>query len=189
MERNSDIVLMHCYAPLFVNVSQLNGQGRSMQWSSDLIGYDALTSYGSPSYYVQQMFSTMHGDEILATDAQNIPTREWRRRGRDGGEGQAQQLQQVFYDATRDAKSGVIYVKVVNAAGTAQRVNVQINGAATIGSRGEALVLAASALDETNSLNEPRKVVPRTETVEGLSADFAREFTPYSITVLTLKTK
>ena len=52
---------MSCYAPLFVNVSQLTGQGRSMQWSSDLIGYDALTSYGSPSYYAQKMFSTMHG--------------------------------------------------------------------------------------------------------------------------------
>ncbi len=70
-----------CYALLFVNVSQLTGQGRSwMQWSSDLIGYDALTSYGSPSYYAQKMFSTMHGDEILATDSQNIPTREWQPR-------------------------------------------------------------------------------------------------------------
>ena len=29
-----------------------------MQWSTDLIGYDALTSYGSPSYYAQKMFST-----------------------------------------------------------------------------------------------------------------------------------
>ena len=43
MERNSDIVLMECYAPLFVNVSQLTGGGRSMQWATDLIGYDALT--------------------------------------------------------------------------------------------------------------------------------------------------
>ena len=189
MERNSDIVVMHCYAPLFVNVSQLNGQGRSMQWSSDLIGYDALTSYGSPSYYAQQMFSTMHGDEILATDSRNIPTREWRRRGRDGGEGQAQRLQQVFFDATRDAKSGVIYLKIVNAAGTAQRMNVQINGATTISSRGEAVVLAANSLDETNSINEPNKVVPHPETVAGLSSDFTREFPPFSITVLTLKTK
>jgi alpha-N-arabinofuranosidase len=66
MERNSDIVLLESYAPLFVNVSDL-GPGGSMQWRSDLIGYDALTSYGSPSYYAQQMFSTHHGDEILAT--------------------------------------------------------------------------------------------------------------------------
>ena len=85
MERNSDIVLMECFAPLFVNVSQLSGRGRSMQWTSDLIGYDALTSYGSPSYYAQMMFSTLHGDEILATDSQDIPMRQWRPRARRGG--------------------------------------------------------------------------------------------------------
>jgi alpha-L-arabinofuranosidase len=189
MERNSDIVVMHCYAPLFVNVSQLNGQGRSMQWSSDLIGYDALTSYGSPSYYAQQMFSTMHGDEIIATASQNIPTREWQRRGRAGDTPQTQQLRQVFFDATRHAKSGVIYLKIVNTAGTAQQINVQISGAKIINSKGEAVVLAGKALDDTNSITEPNKVLPRKEKVAGLSANFTREFPPYSITVLKLKTK
>ena len=149
MERNSDIVLLSCYAPLFVNVSQLTGPGRSMQWSSDLIGSDALTSYGSPSYYAQQMFSTMHGDEILATDSQNIPTREWQPRGPRGA-GAApspRQLRQVFFDATRDSRSGIIYLKVVNAGGTAQRINLQINGAPKIEPTAEAVVLVASALD------------------------------------------
>ena len=51
--------------------------GRSMQWSTDLIGYDALNSYGSPAYYAQKMFSTHHGDEVLATDSQDIPTYPW----------------------------------------------------------------------------------------------------------------
>jgi alpha-N-arabinofuranosidase len=46
MERNSDIVIMSSYAPLFVNVNP-----GGMQWESDLIGYDALASYGSPSYW------------------------------------------------------------------------------------------------------------------------------------------
>jgi alpha-N-arabinofuranosidase len=160
-----------------------------MQWSSDLIGYDALTSYGSPSYYAQKMFSTMHGDEILATDSQNIPTREWQRRGRGGAAGQAQQLREVFFDATRDARSGVIYLKVVNTAGTAQRIKVQINGVKTINSKGEAVVLAGKALDDTNSIDQPNKVVPRTEKVDGLSADFTREFPAFSVTVLKLKAK
>ncbi len=84
MERNSDIVVMSCYAPLLVNVSQLSGPNRSMQWSTDLIGYDALQSYGSPAYHAQKMFSTMHGDEILATDAQEIPTHEWQPRASRG---------------------------------------------------------------------------------------------------------
>jgi alpha-N-arabinofuranosidase len=189
MERNSDIVLLSCYAPLFVNVSQLTGNGRSMQWSSDLIGYDALTSYGSPAYHAQQMFSTMHGDEILATDSQNIPTRAWQRRGRGGAPVTAQQIREVFFDATRDARSGVIYLKVVNTAGTAQRINVQINGAKSVNARGEAVVLAGKALEDTNSITEPNKVVPRTEKVDGLGADFVREFPAYSVTVLKLKTK
>ena len=190
MERNSDIVVMSCYAPLFVNVSQLNGNGRSMQWSSDLIGYDALTSYGSPSYYAQQMFSTLHGNEILATDSQDIPTREWQPRAqRGGGAAPTRQLRQVFFDATRDSRSGIVYLKVVNEAGTAQRIRVQINGAPKINSEGEAMVLAATSPNDTNSIGEPNKVVPRTEKVNGLSADFTREFPAYSVTVLKLKSK
>jgi len=191
MERNSDIVLLSCYAPLLVNVSQLTGPGRSMQWSSDLIGYDALTSYGSPSYYAQMMFSTMHGDEILATDSQNIPTRAWQPRGPRGG-GAApspRQLRQIFFDATRDSRSGVIYLKVANVGGTAHRINVQINGAQKIDPAGEAVVLAASALDGTNSLEQPQQIVPRTEKADNLSADFTREFPAYSITVLKLMAK
>jgi len=190
MERNSDIVLMHCYAPLFVNVSQITGSNRSMQWATDLIGYDALNSYASPAYYAQKMFSSMHGNEILATDSEGIPMLTWQPAARRGGNPpRPQQLRQVFFDATRDSKKGIVYVKVVNEGGTPQRINLQISGAKTIASEGEAVVLAANSPDETNSLNEPNKVVPRVEAVSGLGVDYTRELPPYSITVLKLKTK
>jgi alpha-N-arabinofuranosidase len=160
-----------------------------MQWATDLIGYDALSSYGSPAYYAQKMFSTMRGDEILATDSQNIPTREWQPRARRGVTPPPQQIRQVFSCATRDSKSGIIYLKVVNEAGTAQNINVQIVGAPRIEPEGEAVVLAAASLDDTNSLDQPEKVIPRTKKAENLSANFTREFPPYSVTVLKLKTK
>ena len=60
MERNSDIVQMASYAPLFANV---NGT----QWHPDLIYYDNSRSFGTPSYYVQQMFSRNRGDVVLPT--------------------------------------------------------------------------------------------------------------------------
>ncbi len=60
LERNSDVVLMQCYAPLLVNV---NPGGR--QWAVNLIGYDALNSFGSPSYYAETMFSNNRGDVVL----------------------------------------------------------------------------------------------------------------------------
>ena len=160
-----------------------------MQWSSDLIGYDALTSYGSPSYYAQVIFSTQHGDEILATDAQNIPTRVWQRRGRGGAPAASQTIREVFFDATRDRKSGVIYLKVVNCSGSARPITVQLSGVKAVNAKGEAVVLAADSLDATNSITEPDKIVPRTEKVDGLGAEFTREFPAYSVTVLKLKAK
>ena len=65
-------------------------------------------------------------------------------------------------------------------------MKVQLSGVKSIKPRGEAVVLAADSLDATNSIGEPNKVVPRTETVDGLGMGFTREFPPHSITVLKL---
>jgi alpha-N-arabinofuranosidase len=191
LERNADIVLMHCYAPLFVNVSDL-GAGRSMQWKSDLIGYDALNSYGSPSYYAQKIFSLHHGDEVLATDAQNLPTYEWKipvRRNNADQPATTREVKSLFYSATRDSATGKIIVKIVNRADAPQDVKIEINGVNSIADEGTATVLKAENRDATNSLGEPMKVVPATEKVSGLSASFTRTFPPCSITILELQAK
>jgi len=182
---------MSCYAPLFVNVSD---PPRSMQWRTDLIGYNALTSYGSPAYYAQQMFSLNHGDVVLAAEPENLPTREWqpppsRRGGVTNAPPPAQQVPTIFFNATRDTPTGTIFLKVVNTAGAAQDVRVEFAGAAGVESKGEAVVMSATAPEDTNSIIEPAKIVPVTETAEGLGADFTRTFPPYSITVLKMKAK
>jgi alpha-L-arabinofuranosidase len=63
LERNSDIVVMNCYAPLFLNVNR-----GSSQWNTDLIGYNAISSFGSTTYYAQQMFSQNRGDTEFPVD-------------------------------------------------------------------------------------------------------------------------
>lgn len=63
LERNSDLVAMQCYAPLLVNV---NPGGR--QWAVNLIGYDALNSFVSPSYHAIRMFSNNRGDTVLPVE-------------------------------------------------------------------------------------------------------------------------
>lgn len=63
MERNSDVVEMASYAPLFAN---LNG----FQWLPDMIYYDSARAlFGTPSYYVQELFSQNRGDVILPVTA------------------------------------------------------------------------------------------------------------------------
>ena len=63
MEHNADVVIMQCYAPLLVNVNP----GGS-QWGTNLIGYNALSSFGSPSYYAQKMFAENRGDRVMPVD-------------------------------------------------------------------------------------------------------------------------
>jgi len=58
MERNSDIVVMASYAPLFANVNY-------KRWNPDLICFDSSRVYGLPSYYVQKMFAENRGDVVL----------------------------------------------------------------------------------------------------------------------------
>jgi alpha-N-arabinofuranosidase len=193
MERNSDLVIMSCYAPLFVNVSDL-GKNGSMQWKTDLIGYDALNSYGSPAYYAQKIFSTHHGDTVLATDARDIPTYTWqpparRRNGVEQPRPPEQQVPTLFFDATRDSANGTIYLKVVNRQNTPQSVKITISGAAAVEPEGTATVLKANSPDDTNSVQEPTRIVPVTEKADGLGTDFTREFPPYSITILELRAR
>ncbi len=192
MERNADLVIMEGYAPLFVNVNP-----GGMQWMTDLIGYNTTSSYGSPAYYAQQMFSAHHGDNVLAISAQGVPSREWQPPdvGR-GGAGQPavrtpmpQQVPLLFFDATRDSKTGTIYVKVVNRAATPQPVRIAISGVATVDPKGRAITMAASSPNDTNSITDPVKVAPVASNIDGLSANFERTFPPYSISVLELTSK
>ncbi|HYG33811.1 MAG TPA: alpha-L-arabinofuranosidase C-terminal domain-containing protein [Clostridia bacterium] len=58
MERNSDVVVMSSYAPLFANVNY-------KKWNPDLINFDSSRAYGIPSYYVQKMFSENRSEVVL----------------------------------------------------------------------------------------------------------------------------
>ena len=69
MERNSDIVEMASYAPLFANVNY-------KKWNPDLINFDSSRCYGTPSYYVQKLFQDFKGDAVLplTLESRAIPT-------------------------------------------------------------------------------------------------------------------
>jgi alpha-L-arabinofuranosidase len=185
MERNSDLVVMASYAPLFVNVNP-----GGMQWKSDLIGYDALTSYGSPSYYAQVMFNNYLGDKIVAGSAENIPTQTWQPPApRNGTAPPPKEIPTLFFVATRSTQTGAIYLKIVNTASAAQSVHINLNGVTEVSPDGLSVVLAASDPLDTNSIKEPAKIVPVTTKISGLGASFTRDFAPYSINVVKIETR
>ncbi|MGC8552425.1 MAG: alpha-L-arabinofuranosidase C-terminal domain-containing protein [Phycisphaerae bacterium] len=63
LERDSNNVIMCSYAPLLVNVNRA-------EWGTNLIGYNALHCFGSPSYYMQVMFSQNKGSVVLPLTTQ-----------------------------------------------------------------------------------------------------------------------
>jgi alpha-N-arabinofuranosidase len=160
MERNADIIAMHCYAPLFANVNP-----DAWQWRPSLIGYDALTSFGSPSYYAFSMFSNHVGDQILALATTGTP---------------------VQCSATRESKTRQIFLKLVNPEASAQVLKIELAGADSIAPTATAITLAANP-EDTNSLEEPTKIVPKTSTVDDIKPTFSYTVPAHGIVVLTLK--
>jgi alpha-N-arabinofuranosidase len=122
LERNADLVVQNSYAPLFVNINQ----GAS-QWPTNMIGYDALRSYGSLSYYVHVLFSNNHGDTVLP--ATLTTTGDSR----------------VFASVTRDSATGTVYVKVVNAADAPRPVHFTVSGVGSVASKGEVTTLTSAS--------------------------------------------
>jgi alpha-N-arabinofuranosidase len=185
MERNSDLVVLSCYAPLFVNVNP-----GGMQWKSDLIGYDTLTSYGSPSYYVQKLFSQYLGDVVVPITSENIPTRTWQPpTPKDKPAPAPRQVPTLFFVATKASERGKIYLKIVNALGAAQAVKIELSGAKRIALEGTAITLSSAQPGDTNSITEPTKIMPVTTKAMGLGPRFGYSFAPYSVTVLVISTR
>jgi len=165
MERNSDLIVMASYAPLFVNVNP-----GGMQWESDLIGYDALTSYGSPGFYAQAMFAEYLGKEVPTSSMTG------------GGN-------RFFYSVTRDAAAGKVFLKLVNAASTPQAVDIDMSGAGTVAKAGTLVSLTGATLAETNTIVAPTRIVPVKTALKAAGAKFNHVVPGYSVQVLELSAK
>lgn len=191
MERNSDLVIMSCYAPLFVNVSKDSATGRkAWQWDSDLIGYDALNSYGSPSYYVQEVFNHYLGNKIVPATFENVPVQNMPLTKKDSANGvKAKTVPTLFYAATMDNRTGTIYLKVVNTIGKKQTIKINLDGVAKVLPEATAVTIKSDKPTDTNTIDDPQKIIPVTSTVKGVRKNFSQSFPPYSVTIMQIQTR
>jgi alpha-N-arabinofuranosidase len=74
----------------------------------------------------------------------------------------------------------------VNPQDTAEPLKIEINGVASLASKASGTVLAGDPGD-SNSLAQPKKVVPVTQTVRHVKPGFTYTMPPCSIVVLKLK--
>ncbi|HWV99331.1 MAG TPA: alpha-L-arabinofuranosidase C-terminal domain-containing protein [Candidatus Acidoferrum sp.] len=169
LERNADVVRMASYAPLFAHVD-------GWQWTPDLIWCDNLRVYGTPNYYVQQLFSRNRGEFVLPT----------RIAGLDAQAGNAaSSAPRLFASAAKAGRE--LILKVVNPAGQEALAGVHVTGSYLLGAKGTETVLAGTGPADENSFESPARVAPVTSPLEGITSDFQRQFKPYSLTVLRLE--
>ena len=140
LERNADLVQMATYAPLFAHVE-------GWQWRPDMIWYDNTRMFKSVSYYVQQMYSTNKGTNVLKLTMNGQPVA-----GQEGQNG-------LFASSVLDKNEGTIIVKVVNTSKTPQNVSINLNGL-----KGElaaeTITLTYNDMDAENTLDNPNRIVP-----------------------------
>jgi len=165
MERNSDLIVMASYAPLFVNVNP-----GGMQWESNLIGYNAMNSYGAPSYYAQSMFAEYLGTEVPASTLQGAGDR-------------------FFYSVTRDAAKGLVFLKLVNATSTPQSLEVNLSGTSKVGGSGKLVTLSGTNTAVTNTISSPTRIVPVTTALKDVATTFSHTVSGYTVQVLELSAK
>jgi alpha-L-arabinofuranosidase len=162
IERNSDIVIGSMYAPVIAHEGQPN-------WPTNLIGIDAGSSYGSPSYWVQQMFSNNLGRQVVGS--------------RLTGSGAIRQV------VTRTVAGGVttLYVKLVNPTDQLQSARIAVTGAGTVDGTGTRTQLTGEPAAR-NTLANPTAVVPHTTQITGLTPTPRLVLPANSVTVLRLTT-
>ena len=142
LERNADVVHMATYAPLFSHVD-------GWQWRPDLIWMDNLTTVRTPNYYVQQLYATNAGTNVLETTENKKPLE-----GNDG----------MFASAVYDKPSGDYILKVANTNATERTIEVTFKGVKSLG-EGTVTSIHDGNPDAFNSLSNKNNVTPKTSKV------------------------
>ena len=132
-ERNSDIVIGGCYAPVLQNIDYT-------QWTPNLILFNATLAVKSVSHLAQQMFGQHLGNILLNSTASNGSIDHQSVQKGTEGDGK---LGNLYFVATKDTNRSILIVKLANVDLNNITVNAEIQGSTT-SSTGTAYTLAAN---------------------------------------------
>ncbi len=170
LERNSDVVKMSCYAPLFARVGYT-------QWSPDLIWFDDVSCYGSPSYYVQKMNSNNMGDYNVGYEIKEGSS--------DNG---------MFSNVSYDGENEELIIKLVNTTGDARKALINVNGYERTGVGASFTSLYVSEGTErqkelSNSIENPELIKDANGMITDLIYQISIDAEPYSFNIIRAKAR
>lgn len=164
MERNSDLIKLCSYAPLFFNINKLN-------WPVNMIGYDSASSFGRSTYYAQKLLAENRPDVNLAhtlVTPGDMPAK--------------------YFAALPglDRKAKEIVLRLVNGVEQPEQVKVCITGAKAAVQGGGRIITMAGKLTEENDEQAPARIAPVGSPFSVPGQEFTLDLKPASLTVVRI---
>lgn len=175
LEKNSDLVVMASYAPLFVN---RNGS----QWNPDLIKFTTNHAWGIVSYWVQEMFSNNRATRMLPLKLSGRP-------------GTPAQVRAAAIGGRFTAIAGInqpqhtVIIKVVNGTRHKVPVNLTLSGAGMLVPTGTAITLTGPHFSSENTRNDEMAVAPVVSHFHVQGTKLHYVFAARSLTILRIMEK
>jgi alpha-N-arabinofuranosidase len=163
LERNAEVVNMASYAPLLAHVD-------AWQWRPDLIWFDNLQTIGTPNYYVQKIFSTHRGTQVIPVLEAGKPLI-----GADS----------LYASASIDKNNAKVYIKLVNVSSSTKNIRINLEGLSIL-KNGEMETLKSKKLYEYNTIENPKRIYPAFSTVTVAGRKISTNLDPRSVNVMTL---
>ncbi|XP_052136084.1 alpha-L-arabinofuranosidase 1-like [Oryza glaberrima] len=165
LEKNSDLVQMASYAPLFVN-------DNDRTWNPDAIVFNSWQQYGTPSYWMQTYFRESSGSVIHPITI-----------GSSYSDSLAASA--ITWKDTHDI---FLRIKIINFGPNAVNLTISSRGlqAGVNTAKSTVTVLTSDNLLDENSFAEPNKVVPVKSELPDASEEMEAVLAPYSFTSFDL---
>jgi len=166
LERNAEVVQLTSYAPLMAHAE-------GWQWTPDMIWFNNLESYGTPNYYVQKLYSTNKGTDLISVtqDGENLVGQE-----------------ELYASATLDSEANEVVVKVVNTSNKAQEIQLNFEGK-RLKNKGSVIVLKEADLTQENSFESTQEISPVTEELKVKKDVATYEVSAYSLNIIRIPLK
>jgi alpha-N-arabinofuranosidase len=163
LERNAAVVHLTSYAPLMAHVD-------AFQWAPDMIWFDNLNSFGTANYYVQKLFSTNKGTDVLSIT-------------KDGKALTGQN--ELYATAAKDIDKKELIIKLVNTSDKPQDIAINLSKN-NLNSKGNSISLSSQNLEEYNTLSEPKKINSKESSFKTNGNKIKLSLTPYSVNIIKL---
>lgn len=162
LEKNSDLVKMATYAPLFSHVD-------GWQWRPDLIWFDNLEVLTTSSYWVQKLFADFKGDFLVPYNLVS-----------------SDEDKKLFISCS--SKENQYFIKIINTGDSIREIEISFDDLLQepIIEGINHIILKSDDLSSDNSISNPDLIQPETQSLKFRNNDMIT-IEPHSINILQFR--